>query len=321
MNRGFKLQTIKNILRKKIRNWMATLPEELQPVAKNNTLICGGAITSLLMGETPNDYDVYFKRKSATKVFANHYVDVFNKTNNLTSVNNYRPMVEEKEIVNIKGELEERIRIRNKSAGIAVEGQTAYRYFENQSTDVLETFFDSVTQNPIECIEEIAVELHDKKKEKYRPVFLSDNAITLSDKMQLVIRFYGDVEDIHKNFDFVHCMCAYDHEKDELFVPQEALESILSRALIYKGSLYPVASVFRVRKFIERGWRITAGQLLKMIWQINELDLKDMETLNEQLIGVDRAYMHELMIHIKDTPQSKIDSIYIAKLIDEIFEG
>src|SRR3546814_1364029 len=39
----------------------------------------------------------------------------------------------------------------------------------------------------------------------YRPVFMSTNAITLSDKIQIVLRFYGEADAIHENYDFVHC--------------------------------------------------------------------------------------------------------------------
>nr|MCU0343906.1 T9SS type A sorting domain-containing protein [Ignavibacterium sp.] len=45
---------------------------------------------------------------------------------------------------------------------------------------------------------------------KYRPVFISENAITLSDKVQLVIRFYGTPAEIHDNYDYAHCMCYFD---------------------------------------------------------------------------------------------------------------
>ncbi len=116
-------------------------------------------------------------------------------------------------------------------------------------------------------------------------------------------------------------MCYYDYGSGELVLHPEALEAILSKTLIYKGSLYPIASVFRVRKFIQRGWRITAGQLLKIIWQINEIDLKDPKVLREQLLGVDQAYMHQLLraLETKESNQ-KIDATYIAKLVDEIFE-
>jgi hypothetical protein len=140
------------------------------------------------------------------------------------------------------------------------------------------------------------VDVTDKnKKGSYRPVFLSENAITLSDKVQLVVRFYGEPSQLHENYDYAHAMCYYKYATDELSCPQEALECMLSKTLIYKGSLYPLASIFRLRKFIARGWRISAGQMLKIMFQISKLDFSDSKVLYEQLIGVDQAYMHQLI--------------------------
>jgi len=128
----------------------------------------------------------------------------------------------------------------------------------------------------------IASELVPTDKE-YRPVFISKNAITLSNKVQLVTRFYGEPDEIHNNYDFVHATCYWDHENQKLHIPAEAMEAMLSRTLIYRGSLYPIASIFRVKKFLERGWRISAGEQLKIMWQISELDLNVFEIMEEQL--------------------------------------
>ncbi|MET0081248.1 MAG: hypothetical protein ABW119_22565 [Candidatus Thiodiazotropha lotti] len=174
---------------------------------------------------------------------------------------------------------------------------------------------DSVTD-----FAETLIENASEEKPRYRPVFMSQNAITLSDKIQLVIRFYGEPDQIHSNYDFAHAMCWYDYAANKLHLPAEALETLLSRTLVYRGSLYPIASIFRTKKFIERGWCITAGQLLKIMWQISELDLKDEDILREQLTGVDMAYMHQLLEALKDVDPEKMNSAYICEIIDRIFD-
>lgn len=166
----------------------------------------------------------------------------------------------------------------------------------------------------------IAEDERKENTEKYRPVFLSQNAITLSDKIQIVIRFFGSPNEIHNNYDFVHATCWWDHSNKFLNLPAEALEMLLSRTLIYRGSLYPIASIFRMKKFLERGWRITAGQQLKIMWQISELDLKDKNILQEQLTGVDMSYLWQLIQALKNVDSDKIDSTYVATIIDKIFE-
>src|SRR5690606_18125994 len=104
-------------------------------------------------------------------------------------------------------------------------------------------------------------------------------------------------------------------------LPQAALESILSRELRYQGSLYPIATIFRVKKFINRGWRITAGELLKIMWQISEVNLKDRYTLIDQLTGVDASHMNHLVNAMEAADPAGVDSTYVATIIDRIFNG
>jgi hypothetical protein len=319
---GMRSATIKMVLRNKIKSWLSSIDDpELRAVMKESVIITGGAINSLMFGDKPNDYDIYFKTKEAALAIAWYYVNLFNINNKLKSINNYSAIVKEEIIENIKGESEERILIFMQSAGVASETQETYNYFENSAEHATETFFNSMNREPLENVEELETELHDKKKLPYRPVFLTDNAITLANKVQIIIRFYGSPEEIHKNFDFVHAMGIYDYEHDSLEITKETYEAVLSKSLIYKGSLYPIASLFRIRKFLNRGWRITAGQMLKIAAQISEIDMNNPKILKEQLIGVDFAYMHQLIQLLQNKePGTKVDSIYIAKLIDQVFE-
>lgn len=156
------------------------------------------------------------------------------------------------------------------------------------------------------------------KKKITDQFFLSSNAITLSGKIQIILRFYGDPVSIHDNYDFVHCMNYWLSNTNELVLRPKSLEALLSKTLVYNGSRYPVASIFRIRKFINRGWRINAGQILKMILQANELDLTKYDVLEDQLTGVDVAYFTEVLGAIKEK-DDVIDSAYLIKIIDKMF--
>lgn len=309
---GRKRSGIKRELNKVIDEWVKTInAPKIRTLIKRDVIITGGSIASMLLGDPVNDYDVYFKTKSTARAVAEYYVKWFNDNNNIkteSGVRKYKPIVKDELIVNCLGEKEDRLIIFMKSAGVAAEGQDVYSYFESKSHEELKEFVESTLQETKDS------------KEKYRPVFLSDNAITLSDKMQIIIRFFGKPEEIHNNYDFAHAMSYYDYENKNLVLPAESLELLLSRTLIYRGSLYPIASVFRMKKFIERGWRISAGQQLKIMFQISELDLSDLNVLREQLIGVDMAYMHELIKSIKNVDAKDINSTYIAEIIDRIFD-
>lgn len=158
-------------------------------------------------------------------------------------------------------------------------------------------------------------------KKSYRTVFISPNAVTLSNKIQLIIRFHGDHAEIHKNYDFVHAT-NYWTRSTGLVTNIKALESILARELRYQGSLYPLASIFRARKFLSRGWTCHLGNYVKMALQLNEMDLFNPSVLREQLVGVDMAYMASVLAAVKEKqhlePDFKFDASYLCEVVDRM---
>ena len=164
------------------------------------------------------------------------------------------------------------------------------------------------------------------KEKKYQPVFLSENAITLTNRVQVILRFYGKPEEIHENYDYIHCTNYWTPEgfgHGTLVLQAAALESILTKELIYTGSLYPVYSLFRLRKFLKKGWTINAGQMLKIVFQCSELNLEDTRVLREQLIGVDVAYFIQVLEIIAAEKEKdeyfKISGSFLAEVVDRIF--
>lgn len=308
---GMKKRAINLTINSKMNRWIATLPEELQDPVKKDLIVTGGSIASMLLGEKVNDYDVYFKTKETLLLVAQHYVDEFMKAQKLKYADHIKFSMTVEELTDSLKR--ERVRIKIQSAGIAgEETKEVYEYFESQpeerAGEYVEDMFDQDTTSDPE-----------KGKLPYRPVFLSSNAITLSDNVQIIVRFFGDVDEIHKNFDFVHCMNYWTYS-DGVQLRLDSLEALMSKTLVYKGSLYPVCSVFRARKFIERGWTINAGQYLKMILQISDLDLTRFDIMEEQLTGVDAAYFHQLLANSqnKENPEI-IDKNYMVEIINRMF--
>jgi hypothetical protein len=328
---GIKKPIIRKILRNKIDHWLKSIEDEtVRKVAAENVIVAGGAICNLLQGESPNDYDLYFKTMDATLTIAKYYAKKFielREADGKCVQRHYKPVVQVTQRTNIRGENEDRVVVYIRSAGVVSEAEGEdYRYFETLPEEHTEDFIESLSSvdldgnDPVQMAQAL---IKDKKQKKpmYRPVFLTENAISLSDNIQIVIRFFGNPDKIHDNYDYVHCMNYFDYHGNVLGLRQEAVEAILSKTLIYKGSLYPIASLFRIRKFIKRGWRITAGQMLKIIMQLNDIDLTDRDVFQEQLIGVDQAYMTQLLEAIQSTDNvTIIDTTYIIQLIDSIFE-
>lgn len=299
--KGMQNKTIKKVIGKKIEDWIVSIEDvELQRSVRKDVIVTGGSIASLIMGDPVNDFDVYFKTKETTKKVAEYYVNKFNQQNK----NSIEPYVTEQTIRNIKGVSEDRVVIWVQSSGVAASDDYQVS--------------DDDTEEPENTIDSL-----DNDEEKYRPVFLSENAVTLSHKMQIITRFYGEPDELHDNFDFVHACCYYRHYTNELVTPLEALRSMQSMTLKYRGSLYPVCSLFRLRKFISRGWTISAGEILKIAMQISDIDLNNIATLKEQLTGVDALYFHMLLdaIQKQSSEDGYISTPYVIEVIDRIFSN
>lgn len=283
-------KTIKAILAKVHKEFTDSITDpQVRDLVRENSMVTGGSIVSLLLGEKVNDYDYYFTNRETALAVTRYYVKQFNEATDKG--------------VEAREEDGGRIRVWIQGSGVAAEKEMPPREIEK------DTFGHGET------------EAQDDKP-KYRPVFLSSNAITLSDKVQLIIRFYGDPEEIHSNYDFAHCTSYWLSATGELVLPNEALQAILAKELVYRGSKYPLASVIRTRKFIQRGWVINAGQYLKMCMQLSDLDLSNVNVLEDQLTGVDLGYFSQIisLLREKQTENTdfKITMAYVTEIIDRI---
>lgn len=162
------------------------------------------------------------------------------------------------------------------------------------------------------------------ENKKYFPTFITNNAITLTDDIQIIVRFVGNPEEVHKNFDFVHCTNYYDYCSDSLELNVDALASLITKELVYRGSKYPVASLYRTRKFIERGFFISAGTLTKISYDISRLDLSDVNVLKDQIMGVDTITMLAVLNELKDrgfddNGKTSVNSDLLFEIIDNHF--
>lgn len=95
--------------------------------------------------------------------------------------------------------------------------------------------------------------------EKYRDIIpnvdgklITENAITLKNKTQLITKLYGEPAEVRKTFDFVHCMPYYDSRDDKLYISREQYNLNLAKKM--KVNNNDALSSHRQAKFIERGW-------------------------------------------------------------------
>lgn len=292
--RGMKAKTIKAVLAKKFKDFVASIDDAtVRGMVEKNTIITGGCIASMLLGEKVNDYDLYFADKATAVAVGEYYIAKFVAATG-------HPMMLEHD--------GERVRI---VTAAGHRGETAGDVATLQDSGEIEDAYEDLNEK--------AQETESDGPAEYRPVFMSTNAITLSDRVQIVLRFYGDPDSIHENYDFAHCTNYWTSRDGVLVLRQPALESLLSRELRYVGSKYPVCSIIRLRKFIRRGWVINAGQILKAVMQVSELDLTDPKVLEDQLTGVDSAYFFEVMKNLRENDPEKVNAAYLVEIIDRMF--
>ncbi len=285
------IKTIRKILISKMEDWLASITDEkLRTKVKNNLLVSGGSITSMLLDIEVNDYDIYIKDMDVLIALVKYYTQAYPD-----------------------------IRI--------LDGRNKDTYLDEESmrTGILKYSINNLKEDQVKLFFEggdggirIDENYNNKDTVNYLPTFFSPNAISLSKNVQIVTRFHGNNEEIHKTFDFIHAT-NYFTFKEGLATNKEALESILSKQLKYQGSLYPLTSIIRMKKFIKRGWNINAGEILKIMFQISELDLTNISILEDQLIGIDVAYFSKLIEILRNNSDSNMTSQYLNTLIDRVF--
>jgi hypothetical protein len=358
-----KKKTINAIIAKKMNNWLESIEDDvLRYNVKRGIIVTGGCITSMLLNEPVNDFDVYIKDKATLKALSEYYCNNFNAKNKDKANHLGRPLhawvldgqdVEEwkagiktlasfaydypaftyEQVMSyqptegnsnkaafwkvsnmLTNVVPDRIKIMINSDGIAEDGDNKADVAEYDINQYLDALGDGETIKA-EVVEE-------PKETKYQPIFLSTNAITLSGGVQVIVRFYGTPEEIHKNYDFVHATNYWTFDTG-CVLNQPALEAILNKELVYVGSKYPVCSLIRSRKFIKRGWQINAGQFVKISFQISELDLTDINVLEDQLVGVDSIYFLNFIRTLKEKSVGDKDfhlsKEYLTTVIDKIF--
>lgn len=260
------------------------------------------------LGNKLRDYDVYFRTKDACIAVAKYYVDKWNDMHKDKPVT----LMWGEGLAKVTGSDNGAVKCLVRSKGIADEDEVS-------GNSIAYNFDSTAEEDEAVGMEYEQEETNSDSKGKYRPRFITSNAISLSNKIQIVTRFYGKVEEN----DFVHCTCAWSSWDNEVFLPPKALECIINKELYYVGSKYPLCSIIRTRKYIERGYHINAGQYVKMCMQLNELDLKDVKVLEEQLTGVDTTYfqmmVEALQKHMEETGDSKVDTMYAMELINKLF--
>lgn len=177
------IKTIQKSIQNKLNEWLSSISDEnLRILIKENILVSGGSITSMLLNEDVNDFDIYIKDIKALEKLTEYYVDKF-------------------DIKILRGWEKENL-MESYNTGILAYDENYKNQFtvavNNLKDDQIKLFILNI--GGLKCNSEATTE----EKLKYIPLYFSPNAISLSNKIQIVLRFHGDSTQIHKTFDFIH---------------------------------------------------------------------------------------------------------------------
>ena len=314
-------KNIKIHLAKKLTDWANSVDNpEISEIILTKTIISGGSIVSLLNDEEPKDYDVYIEDLESLLKISNYYLDKYKNSCKKLDDNDENSKLKEFVDDNKSFCIQTCYWNDDKACWSVIKHNDCSKYDDIRLRCFIRSY--GAAGEDVEASLFSLNKIKSNNKDKYYPKLFTNNAITLSDKIQLVLRFYGNADKIRSSFDFVHTLCYYDNSENKLELPSRSLEAIINKELYYIGSKYPLCSIIRTRKFLKKGYTIDASQYLKMVLQLNEMDLTNIHVLEEQLIGVDSAYFSSVINKIKKDMKidEKIDINYLIKLITEVFD-
>ena len=143
---------------------------------------------------------------------------------------------------------------------------------------------------------------------KFECKLITENAINLSDKIQLIIKFVGTPEEVTEKFDWQHIKSYYLCKQEKLFLKHDIYRLICEKELIYTGSDYPLSSLMRLKKYIKKGWNVSNTTILHITLDIvasfNKMEAdRQFEQAKHR-----REQLEKINQKIKDMSQKKYDN-------------
>ncbi len=292
---GFNRKEITKILDSKITKFLDYYKIDLK--YKDNIIVTGGAIASLLLGETPSDYDLYFTNvdvleKLVIEKFTNP-IDFDTTEKKCELPTTWEIPKGNQKVTVVPGELHFAYDPKEKTDGpfsnIATISKETLPLLPSWGHDAFygKTLY-SVNTNEIIISSNHKDVPHSTKSWKIARVSHYSISFIDSDtgKPDVQITAYcGAPKHIHSNFDFIHCINYYNNLSGLVYYP-EAMESLLTKELKYIGTRYPLNTLGRIRKFVQRGWTISNMELLKIFYDISNLELETSEDWERQVPGI-----------------------------------
>lgn len=175
--------------------------------------------------------------------------------------------------------------------------------------------FDIYFRTQKECNEAID---HFCSLSDFSCVATTQNAVTFEKKIsnkKIVIQLIRAehlvnecVYDTISKFDFTINMAAYDLLGDIIIAHVDFYKHNMKRKLVFnEDTIYPIVSMHRAIKYMERGYKLSGYEQVKIALAINNLKMKDYRDLKEQLQGIDTSIFQPITDKLMEQPNDEYD--------------
>ena len=191
--------------------------------------------------------------------------------------------------------------------------------------------FDIYFRTEKECQEAID---HLKALNNYKCVAMTENAVTF--KRELSFSNSGEViqlirathlineciYDTISSFDFTINMAAYDLSSGNVIAHKDFYKDNMKRKLVFnEDTKYPIVSMHRAIKYMERGYKLSGYEQVKIALAINNLKMEDYRDLKVQLQGIDTSIFQSITDKLMANPDNEYNYETFKSKMEETSKG
>ncbi|MEM4994837.1 hypothetical protein WKH56_19945 [Priestia sp. SB1] len=142
--------------------------------------------------------------------------------------------------------------------------------------------------------------------------------------IQLIhFNYFNSATEIFERFDFTSCMGCFDFEKEEFILHDDFLKHNAQRVLKFNSATaYPIVSLLRVKKYEEKGFRISKPEFIRIALTCMNLNINTYEELKDHLGGMYGINYDKLFEDVNDEEfdlQEAVDKIADIALSEDYF--
>jgi hypothetical protein len=104
-------------------------------------------------------------------------------------------------------------------------------------------------------------------------------------KINLVyFKYFRELSEVFRYFDFTCCMCGYDFKTDCFDSHPDFYRDTLLENIVYSAnSKYPLAALLRVQKYLKKGFKISKKEMIRIILHCQKNPIESMDDVADQV--------------------------------------